>query len=73
MCIRDRSAFVGKLSKSYYAEKPVNTLDNALLEIKAGLHRATLDFRSLNEQGRDKYLQGKNWDRFWGQSGEFIN
>lgn len=59
------SIYVGKLSAQYFANMPVNTLDNALLEIKAGLHRATLDPRlPSGKVGKESYLQGENWRDF---------
>ena len=60
-----KSVYVGKLSEKYFADTPLNTLDNVLLEIKAGLHRATINPRSpVGKVGRQSYLQGENWKEF---------
>ena len=60
-----RSAYQGQLSQEYFADKPINTLNNALLEITAGLHRAILDLRKpLGRVGKDSYLLGANWKNF---------
>lgn len=69
---RVRAAYVGALSDEYFSNIPINTLDNALLEISAGLHRATLDPR-LSAVGRDFYLQGENWKDFCNRIGEFAS
>ena len=60
-----RSLYLGKLSAEYFADTPINTLDNALLEIKAGLRRSTTDPRKRRGTvGRDSYLSGENWRVF---------
>ena len=60
-----RSVYVGQLSEKPFTNSSINTLDNALLEITAGLHRATYDPRSPNTKvGREFYLRGENWKEF---------
>ncbi len=60
-----KSAYVGRLSEQYLAGAPLNTLNNVLLEIKAGLHRATLNPRlPTGKLGGQSYLQGESWQAF---------
>lgn len=60
-----KSVYVGQLSNKPFTKTPINTLNNALLEITAGLHRATYDLRSPGTSvGRKFYLRGENWKDF---------
>ena len=66
-----KSVYVGKLSEQYFATTPINTLDNVLLEIRAGLHRATLNPQlPMGKVGKQSYLQGENWRDFSRRVGE---
>lgn len=65
-----KSVYVGKLSEQYFANMPINTLDNVLLEIEAGLHRATVNSRAPSAKvRRQSYLQGRNWRDFSSRMG----
>ena len=69
-----KSVYVGRLSEEYFADTPINTLDNVLLEIKAGLHRATIDPRlPAGKVSKQSYLQGENWRDFSSRVGEFTD
>ncbi len=62
-----KSVYVGRIAEQYVAGTPLNTLNNVLLEIKAGLHRATLNPRLPAEKS---YLQGESWKAFSSRVGE---
>ena len=62
-----KSLFVAKLSKEQLADVRINTLENAILEITAGRHRATYDRRKhkpTSDSRADAYLRGEIWSAF---------
>lgn len=62
-----KSLFVTKLSKEQLADVRINTLENAILEITAGRHRATYDRRKhkpTSDSRADAYLRGEIWSAF---------
>ena len=59
-----KQMYVGRLADMDFENVQVNTLNNARLEIEAGLHRVTLDPRKTKQTGADAYLQGENWELF---------
>ena len=69
-----KSTYVGRLSKRYCNSEVLNTLDNARLEIMAGLHKVTLDPRAARGRvDKDAYLQGENWKAFLQKRNQFTS
>ena len=67
------SLYIGELSEEQFANVPINSLDNVLLEIAAGRHRATRDRRKpsdIVDQG--SYLRGENWRAFLARISEAL-
>ena len=61
------SLFVANLSQEQFAGIPINTLENAILEINAGRHRATHDRRQsgpASSSRKDSYLRGEVWNAY---------
>ncbi len=60
-----KALFVRQLTPEQFENVEANTLDNAILEISAGLHRATHDRRpSKSKNQQDSYLRGHAWRAF---------
>ena len=52
------------ISNDQYANHRINTLENAILEIVAGKHRATYERRPSKTGTDEPYLRGERWDAF---------
>lgn len=69
-----RSLIVGQLSADRFIGVKRNTLDNASLEIAAGLRKATWDPRkSHGAVGTENYLLGTNWLRFQSTLSQYVD
>ena len=61
------SLYVANLSEQQLADVRINTLENAILEITAGRHRATHDRRkskAASTSPTNSYLRGEIWTAF---------
>ena len=59
-----KSLYVANLSEEQFPNARINTLENSILEITAGLHRATHDRNQANKLNENPYLRGEIWKAF---------
>lgn len=59
-----KSLYVANLSEEQFPNARINTLENSILEITAGLYRATYDRNQANKLNENPYLRGEIWTAF---------